>query len=72
MELKIGMGKFDITGPCVHLGFMGMSNVSQVGSGLHTRLFSRAFVIEEIQTGKRIVFVCADIASCTLAITSPL
>jgi len=68
MELKIGTGKFDITGPCVDLGFMGMSNVSQVGSGLHTRLFSRAFVIEEIQTGKRIVIVCADIASCTIAI----
>ncbi len=68
MELKIGTGKFDITGPCINLGFMGMSNVSQVGSGLHTRLFSRAFVIEEIQTGKRIVIVCADIFSCTIAI----
>jgi len=68
MELRIGMGKFDITGPCVDLGFMGMSNVFQVGSGLHTRLYSRAFVIEEIQTRKRIVFVCSDIASCTIAV----
>ena len=68
MELRIGTGKYDITGPCVDLGFMGMSNVSQVGSGLHTRLFSRAFVIEEVKTRKRIVFVCADIASCTIAV----
>ena len=68
MELKIGTGKFDITGPCAELGFMGMSNVFQVGAGLHTRLFSRAFVIEEIQTGKRVALVCADIASCTIAI----
>jgi len=68
MELRIGTGKFDITGPCVDLGFMGMSNVFQVGSGLHTRLYSRAFIIEEIQTGKRIVIVCSDIASCTIAI----
>jgi len=68
MDLKIGIGKYDITGPCANLGFMGMSNVFQVGSGLHTRLYSRAFVIEEIQTERKIVFVCADIASCTIAV----
>jgi neutral ceramidase len=68
MELKIGTGKYDITGPCVKLGFMGMSNVFQEGRGLHTRLFSRAFVIQEIQSGNRIVIVCADIACCTIAI----
>ena len=68
MELKIGVGKYDITGPCANLGFMGMSNVCQTGRGIHTRVFSRAFVIEDLKEGRSIAVVCADLGVCPMAV----
>ncbi|MCP4157970.1 MAG: neutral/alkaline ceramidase [bacterium] len=68
MELNIGVGKFDVTGPCVNLGFMGMSSVCQTGKGIHTRLFSRAFVVEDFTAGLSVAFVCADLGACSMAI----
>jgi len=69
MNIKIGLGKYDVTGPCARVGFMGMSNIQQRGRGIHTRLYSRAFVVcEDLENGKSIAIVCADIGVCTLAI----
>lgn len=68
MNLEIGVGKFDITGPCANLGFMGMSNLCQTGRGIHTRIFSRAYVVEDLETEKSIAIVCADLGICSMAV----
>jgi neutral ceramidase len=68
MKLNIGVGKYDITGPCAEIGFMGMSKLGQRGRGIHTRLFSRAYVIEDLTTRKHVVLVVADMAMCFQAI----
>jgi len=68
MEVRIGAGKHDVTGPCADVGFMGMSSFSQKGKGLHSRLFSRAFVIEEVPQGKSVVIICADLCMCSQAV----
>ena len=39
----------DTTGACVEVGFMGYAKSEQKGEGIHTRLWSRAFVIEDIK-----------------------
>jgi neutral ceramidase len=67
MNIKIGSGKYDVTGPCARVGFMGMSNIQQRGRGIHTRLYSRAFIVEDLENEKFIAIVCADIGVCTLA-----
>lgn len=38
---------------------MGYANVEQTAAGIHTRLFSRAFIVDN--GSKRVVFVTADI-----------
>jgi len=68
MNLKIGVGKYDVTGPCAEIGFMGMSSLSQRGEGIHTRLFSRAYVIEDLDNGKHVALVVADIGMCFQAV----
>lgn len=68
MNLKIGVGKHDITGPCAEVTFMGMSNLSQRGLGIHSRLFSRAFVFEDLDNGKHAVLVTADLGMCFQAV----
>ncbi len=68
MDLKIGIGKCDITGPCVELGFLGYFDFKQTGLGIHSRLFSRAFVIEDLSNGKNVAIVCADMAFCSQSV----
>ena len=68
MNIKIGLGKSDVTGPCARVGFLGMSNIQQRGRGIHTRLYSRAFVVEDQENGKSVAFICADIGACTHAV----
>lgn len=68
MGLKIGTGIHDVTGPCMDVGFMGMSSLSQKGKGIHSRLFSRAFVIEDLPAAKSVVVVCADLLMCSQAV----
>lgn len=56
----VGQGIADITGPPVDVGMMGYASLFQKTSGIHTRLWSRAFVIED-EESRRIVFVSADL-----------
>uniref|UniRef100_A0A6P4FLE6 Neutral ceramidase n=1 Tax=Drosophila rhopaloa TaxID=1041015 RepID=A0A6P4FLE6_DRORH len=56
---KVGVGRADITGPPVEINFMGYANIKQVGRGIHTRVFARAFVVED-EKGNRVAFVSAD------------
>ncbi|MGE5343568.1 MAG: neutral/alkaline ceramidase [Candidatus Omnitrophota bacterium] len=55
----IGVGIHDITGPCADCGMMGYSMADQRTKGIHTRLRSRAFIIEK--NNKRVVLVVAEI-----------
>ncbi len=63
---KIGTGIYDITGPAAEVGMMGYSEPDQKTLGILSRLYARAFVIEE--RGTRVAIVVADTWSCTQAV----
>ncbi|XP_028161304.1 neutral ceramidase, partial [Ostrinia furnacalis] len=62
--LRVGVGIADMTGPPAEINFMGYANFEQVGTGIHLRQFSRAFILEDDTNGsnQRLVFVSADAA----------
>lgn len=57
----VGTGIYDITGPAAEIDLMGYADPKQLSSGLHSRLWSRAFVIADPKTQKRVVFISADL-----------
>ncbi|XP_032047018.1 putative neutral ceramidase C [Aythya fuligula] len=57
----LGAGRADCTGPVAEIPLMGYANPDQVGSGLLTRLYSRAFIVAEPDSSKQVVFVSIDI-----------
>ncbi|XP_063969440.1 putative neutral ceramidase C isoform X1 [Lytechinus pictus] len=66
-QFMIGVGKADITGPAADVNMMGFAHPDQRTSGIHTRLYSRAYITCEIADQDNCnVFVSADIAmGCT-------
>ncbi|XP_048407238.1 neutral ceramidase isoform X2 [Stegostoma tigrinum] len=58
---QIGAGRADCTGPIADVPLMGYANPEQTAAGLHTRLYSRAFIVADPSSSKRVVFVTADI-----------
>jgi len=44
---NVGVGIWDTTGPAVEINFMGYALPGQRGTGIHLRMRSRAFVIQE-------------------------
>ena len=65
----IGRGMSDITGPAVGIQMWGFGREDQIAEGIHIRLRARAFVVSELNTKKRLVFVSADIGSIEHHIT---
>lgn len=61
----IGAGIYDITGPAGEVVMMGYAQTNQSTAGIHQRLWSRAFVVEERETNKRVVIVSADLCAIT-------
>ncbi|KAI0506039.1 Neutral/alkaline nonlysosomal ceramidase [Xylaria bambusicola] len=60
----IGVGKADITGPTVEINFGGYADISQVGTGLRQRIFSRAFIVGDVDNPKdRFVYLVLDLAT---------
>ncbi|NWW11996.1 ASAH2 ceramidase, partial [Oreocharis arfaki] len=57
----VGVGRADCTGPVAQVPLMGYANPDQVGGGLLSRLYSRAFIVADPEDSKRVVFVSADI-----------
>ncbi|KAG7492710.1 hypothetical protein MATL_G00017560 [Megalops atlanticus] len=55
----VGVGRADCTGPVGDVPLMGYANLDQTAGGIHTRLYSRAFIVDD--GSKRVVFVSADI-----------
>ncbi|WP_327677371.1 neutral/alkaline ceramidase [Streptomyces sp. NBC_00467] len=61
-EYLVGRGISDVTGEAAETGMMGYSSFDQKTSGIHQRQRSRAFVVVDRASGKRIVYVNADLA----------
>lgn len=61
LPYRFGLGKADITGEAAEVGMMGYSAPEQQTAGIHTRQWSRAFIIEDPATGKRLVYVNTDL-----------
>lgn len=65
----LGVGKGDITGPVVEVNMMGYADPAQVGSGLRQRLYSRAFIIGDLDKPEdRIVYLVLDTQSGDTAV----
>lgn len=52
-SFRVGVGISDMTGPPNEIVFMGYANPEQIGSGIHMRLMSRAFVIQSDYNSKK-------------------
>lgn len=59
--LLAGAGISDITGPAAEALMLGYASIDQATAGMHTRLFARAFVFADATSGKRVVFVSAEL-----------
>ena len=65
----IGVGKADITGPVVELNLAGYASIPQVGTGLRQRLYSRAFIIGDVDNpDDRFVYLVLDTQSGDTAV----
>ena len=65
----LGAGKADITGPVVEINMMGYADPNQVGSGLRQRLYSRAFIVGDIdKADDRFVYLVLDTQSGDTAV----
>ncbi|KAL8732222.1 MAG: hypothetical protein Q9166_002970 [cf. Caloplaca sp. 2 TL-2023] len=65
----LGTGKADITGPVVEINLMGYADPNQVGSGLRQRLYSRAFIVGEIdKPEQRTLYLVLDTQSGDTAV----
>lgn len=63
----VGCGISDITGPAAEAGMMGYARIDQQTAGIHTRLWARAFIIQDTN-GKRFVFVNTDLGMIMQAV----
>ncbi|SNV18145.1 Neutral ceramidase precursor [Dermatophilus congolensis] len=65
----VGSGMYDITGAAAETGMFGYA-ASQEVDGLHMRLYSRAFVVADQKSGKRVAMVTTDMGAMFPSITS--
>ncbi|KAK8120987.1 hypothetical protein PG999_005107 [Apiospora kogelbergensis] len=57
----LGVGKADITGPIVELNLAGYASLPQVGTGLRQRIYSRAFIVGDVNKPKdRFAYLVLD------------
>jgi neutral ceramidase len=60
----LGVGKADITGPVVEIGFAGYADLAQTGTGLRQRIYSRAFIVGDVnKPSDRFVYLVLDTQS---------
>jgi neutral ceramidase len=60
-SFKLGSAIIDITGPAAGSVMMGYESPTHVSSGIQTRQYARAYVIDSPCNNKRVAFVSADI-----------
>lgn len=69
-DYHIGIGKADITGPAADVNMMGYAMLEQIVSGIHTRLYARAYIVADpSQDSNRFVFVNLDACMASQAVT---
>ncbi|KAE8146480.1 Neutral/alkaline nonlysosomal ceramidase [Aspergillus avenaceus] len=57
----LGAGRADITGPVVEVGFGGYASLDQIGTGLRQRIYSRAFIVANINKPKdTFIYIVVD------------
>ncbi|KAL1590224.1 hypothetical protein WHR41_01369 [Cladosporium halotolerans] len=65
----VGVGKADITGPVVEINFMGYADPAQQGTGVRQRLYSRAFIVGDMdKPTDRVVYLVLDTQSGDTAV----
>ncbi|EED23889.1 neutral/alkaline nonlysosomal ceramidase, putative [Talaromyces stipitatus ATCC 10500] len=65
----LGAGKADITGPVVEVALNGYANLSQIGTGLRQRIYSRAFIIADPNdTNNTFIYLVLDAQSGDTAV----
>lgn len=68
-QYLLGVGKADITGPVVEINLMGYADPKQLGTGLRQRLYSRAFIVGNVDhPSDRFVYLVLDTQSGDTAI----
>jgi neutral ceramidase len=68
-QYLVGVGKADITGPVVEINFMGYADPAQLGTGVRQRLYSRAFIVGDIdKPADRFAYLVLDTQSGDTAI----
>ncbi|OAA42144.1 Neutral/alkaline nonlysosomal ceramidase [Metarhizium rileyi] len=68
-QYLLGVGKADITGPVVEINMMGYADFAQIGRGLRQRLYSRAFIVGDMNKPEdRFVYLVLDIQSGDTAV----
>ncbi|KAI0971578.1 Neutral/alkaline nonlysosomal ceramidase [Xylaria arbuscula] len=68
-EYLLGVGKGDITGPCVEINLMGYADPDQIGTGLRQRLYSRAFIVADpSQPSDSFIYLVLDTQSGDTAV----
>ena len=58
---RFGAGLYDVTAVVANTGGSGWESPTQVFSGLHQRLYARAYALESPCNGRRVMFLSADI-----------
>lgn len=66
---RIGVGIADITGPAAEINMMGYAKLGQDTSGIHFRLRSRTFLVQD-QEGARVLYINNDLAMVDQAVTT--
>ncbi len=61
----VGTGIHEVTDPAIGLQMQGFADADQKTGGVESQLFSRAFIVEDQGTGRRVVIVSADIWAAT-------
>ncbi|QGA13414.1 hypothetical protein EYB26_001064 [Talaromyces marneffei] len=65
----LGAGKADITGPVVEVALNGYANLSQIGTGLRQRIYSKAFIIADPgNTNNTFIYLVLDAQSGDTAV----
>ncbi|KAK3945973.1 neutral ceramidase [Diplogelasinospora grovesii] len=68
-QYLLGVGKADITGPVVEINLMGYADPKQLGTGLRQRLYSRAFIVGNVDRPEdRFVYLVVDTQSGDTAV----
>lgn len=60
----VGTGIAEVTDPAVGLVMAGMADQRQKTEKVESRLYARAFIVVDRESGKRVAIVSADIWTC--------